>query len=136
MRLHPPRLLWALALVVALALNSALLPALDLPGPEDGPPWAQPDKLVHLLYYGLLGTLFLRALRPARAAAVLLAIGLTASLGLLDELNQSLRPERSFERADLAADLLGATLATVLYATLPAWRHTLELCLRRSGRAQ
>ncbi|MGH7320384.1 MAG: VanZ family protein [Candidatus Rokuibacteriota bacterium] len=86
-------------------------------------PWASPTtlhglhagvrKLAHLVEYGILTALWLRALAPGRSprGAARWAIGLAAAYALVDEARQSLAPTRSPALIDVAIDAAGAFLA-------------------------
>jgi VanZ family protein len=89
-------------------------------------PWAGPEalqglhaalrKLAHLVEYGILAVLWLRALPPGRSAgmAALWAVGLSALYAVVDELHQGLAPDRSPSALDVAIDTVGAFLAVAL----------------------
>ena len=79
------------------------------------------DKGVHFLEYGALAFLVAHAVRvtwPDARDAFWVALWLSASLGLSDELHQAYVPGRSADALDLLADTLGATGAIVLYFAL------------------
>lgn len=85
---------------------------------EVGPPAMISDKLAHLLAYGMLAALILRALASAEwrrvsAWAVTSAIVAATIYGVLDEWHQSFVPGRTPELADVVADASGACLAGV-----------------------
>ncbi len=105
-----------------------------LPGPEGIPYF---DKLAHFGAFGLLATLWMRALatggRPLVRAG-LFAVAITSIYGAVDEYHQSFTPGRDVEFADWLADTAGATMAVVLYAAWPAYRQLLDQPLRRRGR--
>jgi len=114
---------WMLA--ITLASHQPRLPAPDgLPGF---------DKLAHFGAYGLLATLWVRALavRLAPTPAALIAWLLAALFGISDEVHQSFVPGRSTEVADWLADASGAALAAALYVRWPAWRALLDRSLAR-----
>ncbi len=70
-------------------------------------------KLGHVVEYGILATLWLRALapdRPARHAAAW-AVGLSALYAVLDETRQALAPNRTPSALDVLVDAAGAFLA-------------------------
>jgi len=98
-----PVLVWAAGILVGTSLPRA-------PGPEiEGG-----DKLAHLLAYGVLGLLLMRAYRsyeglPCRRAAVMTVVvgGLYAAL---DELHQAPLPHRTASVSDFAADLAGLAI--------------------------
>ena len=98
--------------------GSRLLPLLAFLVPGAGPPVLHGlhgllRKLGHLVEYGILAALWLRALSPGRSAprAAWGAIGLAAGYAVLDEARQSLAPERSASVLDVAVDAAGALLA-------------------------
>jgi VanZ family protein len=71
------------------------------------------DKGVHFLEYGVLGFLGAHAAMrtwPSHAwlRTAALAVLVTVSWGVLDELHQSFVPGRSAEALDIVADLIGA----------------------------
>jgi VanZ family protein len=75
-------------------------------------------KLGHLVEYGILAALWLRALEPGRAppqggrpAATRWAVGLSAAYAVLDEARQGLAPDRSASVLDVLLDAAGAVLA-------------------------
>jgi VanZ family protein len=74
-------------------------------------------KSGHLIAFGVLALLFLRALKlwhiPPRRA-MLLAVALTTVYALLDEFHQSFVPGRHPSARDLAIDFGGALLFTIL----------------------
>ena len=86
------------------------------------------DKAAHFFVFGLLATLFCRynPRTSLRLSQGLLAITLTSLFGLSDELHQSVNPERTFELADLAADIAGAIVAILLYQKSTFYRRLLE----------
>ena len=81
------------------------------------------DKIAHILEYGFLGFLLLRALRRGGpldnnlvASLVTLIIGLV--IALADELFQSTVPGRLADPVDFAADALGLVLAGAVFTLL------------------
>jgi VanZ family protein len=76
-------------------------------------------KLGHVVEYGILATLWLRALAPggatgrASARAAWWAVGLSAAYAGVDELRQGLAPNRSPSASDVLIDTAGAALAVV-----------------------
>ena len=76
------------------------------------------DKLAHLVAYGVLGFLLMRAFRDAvtctwwRAAAFSLIIG--TLYGVLDEVHQAFLLTRSCSPEDLLADVIGLTAAVLV----------------------
>jgi VanZ family protein len=101
-------------LYLALLFWAGLIPLKSLPGPD----FELADKMWHLIAFGGLATLLSRVLRYFQrplGQAIAIAALVSAALGGLLELLQSLTPYRSADFADLAADALGALLA---YAVL------------------
>lgn len=95
------------------------------------------DKLGHLVIFGLLGIAWARCLplgAEHRLGTLLVATGLTAFFGLLDELHQYTNPLRYFEWADLVADFAGALLAATAYLYLAPLQALLEVKIRRPAR--
>jgi VanZ family protein len=121
----------------ALLVLCALLPVLRLlRRPRPSPPWphlaymvllfaalatlatlaSSPIGRVHLVEYGLLSILILRALPPPRnAGRYFLAFAIAAAVGFVDEIVQIAIPNRVFDWYDVglnaAAALLGAAAA-------------------------
>jgi VanZ family protein len=110
-------------------------------------PWATPDqiallhalvrKLGHLTEYAILAALWLRGLvgerrlTPATSAWVALAVSVTWAV--LDEIHQGAIPSRAASAADVAIDTAGATLA-LLTARTCGKRHFWRLLQRTSTR--
>lgn len=89
------------------------------------------DKGVHFLEYGALGLFIAHAVTttwPGRAIGSVVAVLITASLGLLDELHQAFVPGRTSDLIDLLADVLGAIAMAAI--------HGVVLRVARSGRAR
>jgi VanZ family protein len=100
-------------LYLALLFWAGLIPLKSLPGPD----FALADKVWHMMAFGALAALLSRVLRHFRCPleqAIAVAALVSAALGALLELLQSLTPYRSADFADLAADALGAVLAYVV----------------------
>jgi VanZ family protein len=103
--------------------------------PFDAPPTTQGlierykiDKVVHLIMFGILSALVLRALRerdllPLRVALAL-AVVVTSAYGASDEWHQMFVPNRYPSVSDWVADTLGAGLAAVLYYRYESRRST------------
>jgi VanZ family protein len=69
------------------------------------------DKLIHAATWAVLAALIAAGGRAARwpaRAIVLVAVGLAAAYGVVDELHQSQVPTRIASVADVIADLVGA----------------------------
>ena len=86
--------------------------------PEVG--FSAADKLVHLLLYGVLGSLAMRALgdiaQLARSVAVVtLAVAL---FGAVDELHQLFIPGRGADLVDWLADCVGGFTGALLVAVM------------------
>lgn len=89
--------------------------------PDTAPLGTGSDKWLHALEYGGLTALLARAVAlqfpdATRTQIVAAASSFGLSVGALDELLQSFAPLRTSDWADLAADLVGATLAGVAVA--------------------
>ena len=87
------------------------------------------DKLGHLVVFGMLGVSWIRCLDKQTVNQVgqwLIAVGLTILFGLADELHQYQNPLRTFEWADLLADLVGASLGAAIYLRIGWVRNLLE----------
>ncbi|MGH7823039.1 MAG: VanZ family protein, partial [Candidatus Binatia bacterium] len=72
----------------------------------------QPNEVVHVVEYGFLGVLILRAGRASGGIArhPLFALGVTAALGFVDELTQGVSPNRFFGWHDVAANAISGAL--------------------------
>lgn len=86
------------------------------------------DKLAHFLTFGLMGTLWFRALPLPFASARRFAAawGLVLVYGLIDEWIQSGNPSRQADPLDWVADAAGSLLAIALYRGWPWYRGILE----------
>lgn len=86
----------------------------DAPGPEVD------DKLAHVLAYGLLAALWVRAQYFLTTWPIvrltLTAMGASLGYGAIDELHQSYVPGRDASLLDLLADAAGAVLGALLAA--------------------
>jgi VanZ family protein len=94
-------------------------PDLSVPGgiPES-------DKAAHLLVYGILGWLWVRAIRVSRPEASILAVLVSAVVftgmyGLSDEGHQMYVAGRSADWFDVLTDVCGGTLGGVVFL----WRE-------------
>lgn len=85
---------------------------------------AIPEERTHLIEYGVLGVLVYQALleRQRNAGAprrpAILAIAITALLGLVDELIQRFLPGRVFDPRDILFNLLAGTMAVLACVAL------------------
>lgn len=100
---------WAVAIYI---LSSQ--PGLDVP-----PLFFGQDKLLHALVFGILGFLVAGALLPAaqkiRRRHILMAVGLVAAYGMLDEIHQYFVPGRMADVFDVLADVGGGILGIWLF---------------------
>ena len=94
-------------------------------------------KLAHVFEYGVLALLLLRALtgtggglRLPLAPAIVVAVLVAGVFGVLDELRQSLVPNREPRLTDVALDSSAALGASLLFAIWQRSRHA-----RLAGRA-
>lgn len=84
-------------------------------------------KLVHVVTFGLLALLFLRALRadpqaPWSWGQALAALGLTLLYAVSDEYHQSFVPTRVGSPVDVLIDTFGAVLALAGSRRIGRWR--------------
>lgn len=127
----------------ALLVLCALLPALRLlRRPRPSPPWphlaylllllaalttlstlaSSPIGRIHLVEYGLLSILILRALpTPRTAVSYLVAFAAAATVGFADEIVQIAIPNRVFDWYDVGLNASAALLGSV---TAAWWRWT------------
>ena len=126
----------------ALLVLCALLPALRLlRRPRPSPPWphlayvgllfaalatlstlaSSPIGRVHLVEYGLLSILILRALPPRNAGRYLVAFAIAATVGFADEIVQIAIPNRVFDWYDVGLNISAALLGSAAAAW---WRWT------------
>lgn len=123
-RIRNARIRWAVMLMAAISFASHWEVAPSMPDWD----FFAFDKLAHWAVYGLLSTLFVRALGDLsnRKKAFSSAFFFTVAFGLIDESIQATNPLRDFSLADLLADALGATTALTAYLAWPAYRRILE----------
>ena len=102
-----PVLLW-----MALIMVGTSLPRPPHLGVESG------DKLAHLVAYGVLGVLLMRAFRFAAACpwwqAALASVLFGTAYGVLDEVHQAFLPSRTCSVEDLVADVMGLIAAALV----------------------
>lgn len=134
-----PVLLW-MALILGLSGRSEFPPRTNPATGEVIPTTYTVAKIAHVVEYGVLGALLLRAatasggglgLAPARAA-VWVVLAATA-FGIGDELRQSFVPNREPRLADVAIDGLSALSAVVLITVWRRLRDTQRLARRSLG---
>ena len=81
-----------------------------------------PDKLAHIIVYGILTILFFRGLKiegKYNRLNIILTIGICALYGMLMEVIQyTFFPGRFFELGDSLANLIGCVLAYLLFEKL------------------
>ncbi|MGD8835474.1 MAG: VanZ family protein [Desulfobacteraceae bacterium] len=91
------------------------------PSPDALPRFANSDKLLHFLAYGLLGALFCRAFntlnrwRQRWDALLIIGVVCATAYGLSDEWHQSFVSERTWDTADLWADFVGSLAGSWIY---------------------
>lgn len=115
---------WVLVgLAIAVVLVNSVRSA---PGPP-APPLPYFDKVLHLLYFGLIATLLYR-LPPlqARTAGGIFAILGAVAVGISDELLQAFSEYRTPDPLDGLFNLIGATLAVGSYRYFGWYRRLLE----------
>lgn len=144
-------LLWSWApVLVWMAVILALSSQSDVPAranPQTGEtirPTFAAAKLAHIVEYGVLGLLLLRALLSERGgarlslgAAVVVAVVLSSLFGGLDELRQSFVPRREPSLADVGLDTVSALAAAAIAAAWLRYRQLRRtaLALARSAAA-
>ena len=112
-RVRSPAALWLppfFMMALIFILSSSVLPRFQVPIPH-------PDKVAHLVVYGVLGFLLGRAAGGnwgwSWKRAALFAVVVSSIYGASDEWHQSFIPGRSVDAVDWAADTIGAALAQV-----------------------
>ncbi len=115
-RYHLPTLLWALFILIICAIPGERIPKLTFLE------WLKPDKIVHLLAYGLLCILLLRSLLEAethgwqKKNAIIFSLVISTLYGSLIEILQArVFINRSGDFRDVLADALGAILGWLIY---------------------
>ena len=109
LRYHLPTLLWALFILTICAIPGNRFPKLSFLE------WLKPDKIVHLLVFGVLCILLLRSFLDAHALnlseknGIILALGICIVYGALVEfLQYSVFINRSGDVRDAIANSIGA----------------------------
>ena len=80
-----------------------------------------PEEEIHLLEYGLVGVLFVRALlcHVRLVPALLGGLVLAALAGWIDEVLQGALPSRHFDPKDIALNIVSSGLGLILYLAFP-----------------
>lgn len=77
------------------------------------------DKFIHCLEYAILGFLLMRALgsarRPSLRASILFSLSFILFWAVSDEIHQGFVPGRTPSISDLAFDLVGGAIGSLLY---------------------
>ena len=110
----------AISIFVASSTQHLAVPNVSIP--------FSPDKILHLLIFGLLATVILRTkkLEQLRTRDLIVNIFIVSAYGFLDEIRQSFTPGRSVELGDWIADTIGAFIAVILYCRCESYRQLLE----------
>lgn len=102
---------------VAYAATIFLLSSVSAPLPSGR--FLMSDKLLHFGAFGLMAVLVALAVqRPGQGLTIkgaIIAILITCAYGVMDELHQSLVPQRMASTGDALADAMGATLGVCWY---------------------
>jgi len=82
------------------------------------------DKFAHILEYAPLGFLLMRALKGTKralplGASMAIVVPFLLVCGISDEIHQSFVPGRDPSISDLACDLIGGVIGSLLYRTKP-----------------
>jgi VanZ family protein len=135
-----------MALILVLSSRSDFRSAAPAPVAGSDNAFFAISKLVHVVEYGMLGLLLLRALHGSGGGvgmslrlAVLAAVLGSGLFGALDELRQSFVPNRTPRLADVVLDTAAALVAALLAAGLvrlraPTRPHVQAPPLPRTGR--
>ena len=107
LRRWSPSLAWAGVILLLTSVPGRAVPSVAIP---------YVDKLVHLAMYGILGALLARAGAdsPAPARLSIALFGAVALFAAADEWHQRFIPDRSQDRYDWLADVVGAGAALTL----------------------
>ena len=104
-------------MLLTVLVTGGVLGLTHIPGPAI-PPVLQnvaPDKVEHIVAYGLIAVSFLLSLRrPVRPALLLLGLAVLAVLGALDEATQPF-VQRTADIRDYFSDLTGVAAACVVF---------------------
>jgi VanZ family protein len=110
---------------IAYAATIFMLSAVSAPPPTG---WIRlSDKFLHFGAFGLMAVLVALAVQrpghPLTLKRAILAIIITSAYGVLDELHQSLVPDRVPSTGDALADAMGAILGVAWYCLIARkWR--------------
>jgi VanZ family protein len=81
-----------------------------------------PEEQVHFVQYGLVGVLFMRAVRPRFSreyVSYLAAFTLAFFAGWIDELIQGALPNRHYDVKDIALNAVSSVLGLIVYRIIP-----------------
>jgi VanZ family protein len=84
-----------------------------------------PEEQIHFIQYGLVGVLFMRAVRPwlnREGASYVVAFLLAFGAGWLDEILQGRLPNRHYDLRDIYLNAASALLGLVVYRIIPRRR--------------
>jgi VanZ family protein len=119
-----PAILWAAVIMVLCGIPGNKIPELNFLQ------WLKPDKIVHLLMFGTLCVLLLRAFRADEASpflqinAVMLALIITISYGALTEILQTyVFIKRTGDVRDAMANALGAWMGWYFFSRKKKVKH-------------
>lgn len=98
------------------------LSALEDPFKTTGFTFEINDKVMHFIFYGVLGGLVWNALRffYTNKGLIFYTTLICAIYGLTDEIHQLFVPRRSFDLLDLTADIMGAIIISTIINQI--WR--------------
>ena len=104
-----PAAAWAACILVATWIPGAKLPRIPAP--------AGTDKVVHFLFFAVLGALVVAAMRARWSVrAPMLVLIAIAAFGAMDEYVQQFIPGRTMELFDWIADVTGAAVGIAIAA--------------------
>jgi len=92
----------------------------SLPGAPYIPPFFSADKVFHLVEYGILGYLLVRALGHHHLKKKMLfitAVSICFVYGMSDEIHQFFVPHRCTSFIDMVADGIGSSIGIWIYIT-------------------
>lgn len=101
-------LAWFLGILYLCSVNPSKLPSINFT-------FFEIDKLVHIILFGVQAYLIVFSFKLPNRSVYLLAFLLSVGYGVIIEIVQGLfLPLRSFDYADMLADLIGAIVFTLL----------------------